>query len=135
MGETAPAVGADGAANGFTALTAKFTALQRAAGALVEEAERLAVRMRANANAAVELADLNAAAEVDPRHIARTADIGEAFGRVVGGCKALQGAADTVHTAAGNVKAAHQAEYGPTHAAVTASRARQAKPGFYRPLL
>ena len=134
MGETAPAVSADGAANGFTALTVKFSALQRASGALMEEAERLAVRMRTNANAAIEVADLTGAAEADPRHVARIADIGEAFGRVVGGCKQLQGAADAVHTATGSLKAAHQAEYGPTHAAVTTSRARQAKPGFYRPL-
>lgn len=133
MGQLAPAVGADGVNNGYTALVAKFTALQTAATGLLEEAERLAQRMRANADAAVTVADLSAAAHVDARHVAAVADVGAAFGRVVGGCKQLMGAAEAMHTAASHLKAEHQAEYGAIHAAVTASRARQAAPGFYRP--
>ncbi|UXY24986.1 hypothetical protein N8I84_41885 (plasmid) [Streptomyces cynarae] len=134
MGQIAPAVGADGAANGYTALVAKFTALQHAAAQLLEEAEHVAQRMRDNANAAVTVAELCAAAEVDPHHVAAVADVGEAFGRVVGGCKQLQSAAESMHQAAGHLKDEHQAEYGGIHAAATSSKARQAKPGFYRPL-
>ncbi|MGW2770142.1 hypothetical protein [Streptomyces sp. NPDC001275] len=134
MGQIAPAMSADGAANGYTALVTKFTALQKATAQLMEQAEVLAQHMRANADAAVTVADLCAAAEVDPRHVAAVADIGEAFGQVVGGCKRLVSAADQMHQAAGHLKSVHQAEYGGIHAAATASRARQAKPGFYRPL-
>ncbi|MEV0185840.1 hypothetical protein AB0I54_42230 [Streptomyces sp. NPDC050625] len=134
MGQIAPAVGADGAANGYTVLVTKFTALQHAAAQLLEHAEYVAQRMRANADAAVTVAELCAAAEVDPRHVAGVADVGEAFGRVVGGCKRLMSAADSMHQAAGHLKSEHQAEYGGIHAAATASNARQAKPGFYRPL-
>ncbi|MEU5713985.1 hypothetical protein [Streptomyces flaveolus] len=134
MGQIAPAVGADGVNNGYVALVTKFTALQHAAAVLLEEAERLAQRMRANADAAVTVADLCAVAEVDGVHVAAVADIGEAFGRVVGGCKRVMSAADQVHTAAGHLKTEHQAEYGGIHAAVTASGVRQAKPGFYQPL-
>jgi hypothetical protein len=132
MGQIASPVGADGAANGYTALIAKFTALQKAAAGLMEEAELVAQRMRHNADAATAVADLSAAAHVDGVHVAAIADVGHAFAMVAGGCKHMMSAADTMHTAAGHLKHEHQAEYGPIHAAVTASRARQAKPGFYR---
>ncbi|MFH8939558.1 hypothetical protein [Streptomyces griseosporeus] len=132
MGEIAPAVGADGANNGYTALVTKFTALQNAAAQLLERAEHLAQRMRANADAAVTVADLCAAAEVDSRHVAAIADVSEGFGRVVGGSKRLMGVADAMYTAADDLKTEHQAEYGGVHAAATASKARQARPGFYR---
>ncbi|MFD5572755.1 hypothetical protein [Streptomyces cadmiisoli] len=132
MGKIAPAVSADGANNGYTALVTKFTALQHAAAVLLEEAERLAQRMRVNADAAVTVADLCAAAQVDDVHVAAVADVGEAFGRVVAGCKRLMGAADDLHTAAGHLKTEHQAEYGGIHEAVTTSGVRQALPGFYR---
>ncbi|MFD9007434.1 hypothetical protein ACFV0T_42040, partial [Streptomyces sp. NPDC059582] len=58
------------------------------------------------------------------------ADVGEAFGRVVGGCKRLTGAADRAHRAAGHLRSEHQAEYGRINTAMTSSKARQAKPGF-----
>lgn len=132
MGQIAPVVGADGANNGYTALAAKFVALQNAAARLLEESERLAQRMRANRDAATVVADLSAAARVDDRHVTAVTDIAAAFGRVVGGCTQLMDAADAMHTAAGQLKTEHQAEYGGIHAAVTASRARQAAPGFYR---
>lgn len=132
MGQIASPVGADGAANGYIALTAKFTVLQKAAANLMEEAELVAQRMRRNADAATAVADMSAAAHVDGVHVAAIADVGQAFAMVVGGCKRMMSAADTMHTAAGHLKHEHQAEYGPIHAAVTASRARQAKPGFYR---
>src|SRR5436190_4295498 len=128
-----PAVGSDGAANGYAALGAKLKALQSAAGELMEQAGQVAQRMRANAEAAVSVAELCAAAEVDPKHVAAVADVGEAFGRAVGGCKRLMGAADQVHQAAGHLKSEHRAEYGGIHAAATSSPARQARPGFYRP--
>ncbi|MCX4920274.1 hypothetical protein OG458_42730 (plasmid) [Streptomyces sp. NBC_01281] len=134
MGEIAPAVAADGAANGYLSIVTKFTALQKAAAGLFEHAEQIAQRMRANADSAVVVAELCAAAEADARHVAAVAEVGEAFGQVVGGCKRLLSSAEQTHQAATDVKAAHQAEYGPVHAAATASRARQAKPGFYRPL-
>ncbi|CAM5698343.1 Conjugal transfer protein TraB OS=Streptomyces tendae OX=1932 GN=GUR47_38350 PE=4 SV=1 [Streptomyces tendae] len=70
MGEIAPAVSADADANGYTAIHTKLTALQRAAEQLMEHAERVALRMRANARAAVTVADLSAAAQVDARHVA-----------------------------------------------------------------
>ncbi|MFI1377290.1 hypothetical protein ACH4UY_35475 [Streptomyces longwoodensis] len=132
MGQSTSLVGADGAANGYVALIAKFTALQNAAGGLMEEAELVAQRMRRNADAATAVADLSAAAHVDGVHVAAIADVGQAFAVVVGGCKRMLSVADTMHTAAGHLKHEHQAEYGPIHAAVTASRARQAKPGFYQ---
>ncbi|KES03409.1 hypothetical protein BU52_30695 [Streptomyces toyocaensis] len=133
MGEIAPAVSADGDANGYTAIHTKLTALQRAAAQLMEHAERVAQRMRANANAAVTVADLSAAAQVDARHVAAINEVATSFGRVVGGARRLSGAADSMHQAAGHLRTEHQAEYGGVHAAVTASKARQAKPGFYRP--
>lgn len=132
MGQNASPVGADGAANGYTALTAKFTVLQKAAADLMEEAELVAQRMRRNADTATAVADLSAAAHVDGVHVAAIADVGHAFAMVAGGCTRMMSAADTMHTTAGHLKHEHQAEYGPIHAAVTASRARQAKPGFYR---
>jgi hypothetical protein len=132
MGYNGPAIGADGANNGYTTLHTKFTALQKAAAGLMEEAELVAQRMRANADASVTVADLCAGADVDPVHVAAIADIGEAFGRTVGGCKQLLAAADFVHQAAGHLKTQHQAEYGGIHAAAAASRARQARPGFYQ---
>ncbi|MFE2337317.1 hypothetical protein [Streptomyces coelicoflavus] len=131
MAQTLPA-GQGGAANGYTALVVKFTALQKAANGLLDEVEFLAQRMRRNADAATTVADLSAAAHVDPAHVAAIADVGNAFAQAVGGCKRLMSAADTMHTAAGHLRHEHQAEYGAIHAAVTASRARQAKPGFYR---
>ncbi|MGA5207929.1 hypothetical protein [Streptomyces variegatus] len=132
MGQSTSPVGADGAANGYTALIAKFTALQKTAASLVEETDLVAQRMQRNADAAIAVADLSAAAHVDGVHVAAIVDVGNAFAKVVGGCKHMMSAADTMHTAAGHLKHEHQAEYGPIHAAVTASRARQAKPGFYQ---
>ncbi|MFD5814747.1 hypothetical protein [Streptomyces sp. NPDC127038] len=134
MGEIASAVAADGAANGYQAVGAKFTALQSAAADLFEHAERLAQRMRANANAALTVAELCAAAEADPRHVAAVAEVGAAFGQVSGECTRLVCSAEQTHQATADVQAAHQAEYGAVHEAATASKARQAKPGFYRPV-
>ncbi|WP_432101221.1 hypothetical protein [Streptomyces sp. WAC 04229] len=134
MGHIAPAVNADGASNGYVALVSKLVALQVAAAQLLEHAERVAQQMRANADFAVTVAEFCAAAEVDPRHVGTVDEVGRAFARVVGGCKRLMSSADTMHAAAGHLKSEHQAEYGGVHAAATASRARQAKPGFYRPL-
>ncbi|MEU0054671.1 hypothetical protein [Streptomyces sp. NPDC006309] len=131
MGQIAP-VGADGANNGYTAISAKFLALQKAAAGLLEEAEHLALRMRVNADAATAVSDLCAMAQADSRHVATVAAVGTAFSRVVNGCTALMGAADAMHTAAGHLRTEHQTEYGGIHAAATASRARQAAPGFYR---
>ncbi|GGU66495.1 hypothetical protein [Streptomyces daghestanicus] len=132
MSRIVSTVAGDGANNGYTALVAKFTALQHAASALLEEAERMAHRMRANADAAVTVADLCAAAEVDSRHVAAVADISVAFSRVAGGYQQVMSTADTLHTAAGRLKSEHRAEYGGIHAAATSSRAKQAKPGFYQ---
>ncbi|UXY40515.1 hypothetical protein [Streptomyces albidocamelliae] len=131
MGQIAP-VGDDGDANGYMGLATKFTALQTTAAHLLEHAELIAQRMRANAATAVRVAELSAAAEVDPAHVAAVTDVAGAFGRVVGGCKNLMGAVDGVHQAAGNLKAEHRAEYGAIHDAATASKARQARPGFYQ---
>ncbi|WP_333741963.1 hypothetical protein [Streptomyces sp. IBSBF 2806] len=131
MGQLAP-IGADGANNGYLAANAKFTALQKAAAGLLEEAERLALRMRVNADIATAVSDLCAAAQVDTRHVAHVAAVGAAFARVVNGCAGLMGAADAMHIAAGHLKTEHEREYGGIHAAATASRARQAAPGFYR---
>ncbi len=125
-------IGMEGDSNGYIALVAKFRALRKAASGLMEESERLAMRMRANANTATRLAALSAAAHVDSQHVAAIEDIASLFGSVVGRCTRLTAAADTMHTAAGHLHSEHQAEYGGIHAAVTSSRARQAKPGFYR---
>jgi hypothetical protein len=132
MGEITSAAGSEGAANGYTALAAKLQAMQQAADALLEQAEQVASRMRRNANAAVTLADLCAAAEVDPRHVAAIGDVSLAFGRVAGGGRRVASAAETVGQAAGHLRAQHRVEYGGIHAAAAASRVRQAKPGFYR---
>lgn len=132
MSEIAPAAGSEGAANGYTALAAKLRAAQKRADALMEQAEQVAQRMRRNAKAAVMLAELCAAAEVDPRHVAAIGDVSLAFGRVAGGGRQVAAAAETVGQATGHLRAQHQAEYGGIHAAALASRARQAKPGFYR---
>lgn len=132
MGDIALAVPADGAANGYSGVQAKLAALQRAAAQLMEHADRVAQSMRANAKAAVVVAELSAAAQVDGGHVAAIGEVAGHFGRVAGGARRLSGAADAMHQAAGHVRSEHQAEYGGVHAAVTASRARQAKPGFYR---
>ncbi|WP_331730791.1 hypothetical protein OG933_45165 (plasmid) [Streptomyces sp. NBC_00016] len=133
MAHSAPAIGDDGAANGFTAVTAKFTALKKAAAGLMEEADLVAERMRSDARASLKLADLCTAAEVDPKHIAAVIEIGQAFDGAVHGCKGLQTAAEGVLLAAGHAGSEHQAEYGAVHEAVTSSPARQARAGFYRP--
>ncbi|MFD9029034.1 conjugal transfer protein TraB [Streptomyces parvulus] len=125
-------IGMEGDSNGYLALVAKFRALRKAASGLMEESERLAQRMRGNANTAIQLADLSAAAQVDAQHVTTIEDIAAAFGSVAGRCTRLVGAADVMHTAAGHLHHEHQAEYGGIHAAVTSSRARQAKPGFYQ---
>uniref|UniRef100_UPI003F49A295 hypothetical protein n=1 Tax=Streptomyces achromogenes TaxID=67255 RepID=UPI003F49A295 len=132
MVQIAPAAGADGAGNGYTALDRKFTVLQQAAAALQEEAERTAQRMRANADAAVTVADLCAAAEVDGVHVAAVADIGAEFAKVAGSYKQVMSAADTLHTAAGHLRSEHQAEYGGIYEAVAVSGVRQARPAFYQ---
>ncbi|MFF4918874.1 hypothetical protein [Streptomyces tendae] len=132
MGDIALSVAADGNANGFSAVQAKLAALQRTAVQLHEHAERVAQRMRANAKTAAAGADLSAAAQVDGRHVSAIEEVAAHFGRVARGARGLSGSADAMHRAAGRVRSEHRAEYGGVQAAVTASRARQAKPGFYR---
>ncbi|MFI6254399.1 hypothetical protein [Streptomyces sp. NPDC051016] len=132
MGEMAPAVGADGASNGFQAVDYKFRALQKAASDLFDVTETVAQSMRDNSKAAMDVAELCAQAEVDPRHVVNVAEVGVRFGEVVGGCTQLQGAADRVHQAARNLQHEHQAEYGGVYDAVTTSPAREARPAFYR---
>ncbi|MFE1927557.1 hypothetical protein ACFW91_34005 [Streptomyces asoensis] len=134
MGHTGPAIGDDGAANGFTAVTAKFTALKKAAAGLMEEADVVAERMRSDAKASLKLAELCTAAEVDPKHVAAVIEIGQAFDAAVSGCTGLQTAAEGVLLAADHAGSEHQTEYGAVHEAVTSSPARQARAGFYRPL-
>ncbi|MEU3038115.1 hypothetical protein [Streptomyces griseoaurantiacus] len=126
------ATGAEGEGNGYLALGAKLKVLQMAAEQLLEEAEQHAHRMKNNADAAVQLADLCAAAEVDAKHVAAVADIAEAFGRVVGDARQVSATAYEVSEAAGHARTQHQAAYGGIHAAVSVSGARQARPGFYR---
>jgi hypothetical protein len=133
VGEITPAVSADADANRYTAIQAKLATLQRAAEQLMEHAERVARRMRANADAAVNVAELSAGAQVDARHVAVIEEVATAFGRAAGGARSLSGAAESMHQAAGHVRHAHEAEYGGIRAAAAASSARQAKPGFYRP--
>ncbi|MEU5242647.1 hypothetical protein AB0G81_00715 [Streptomyces asoensis] len=130
----APAIGDDGTANGFNAVTAKFTALKNAAAGLMEQADLVAERMRGDAKASLKLAELCAAAEVDPRHIAAVIEIGQAFDAAASGCTGLQTAAEGVLLAAGHAGSEHQTEYGAVHEAVTSSPARQARAGFYRQL-
>jgi hypothetical protein len=132
VGEIALSVPADGDSNGFSAVQLKLAALQRAAAQLQEHAERVAQRMRANAKTAATVADLSAAAQVDGRHVTAIAEVAGHFRRVAGGARGLSGTADTMHQAAGHVRSEHRAEYGGVQASVAASRARQAKPGFYR---
>lgn len=132
MGEIAAAVGADGASNGFQAVEAKFNALQKAASDLFEVTETVAQSMRDNSKFAIDVAELCALAEVDPRHVLNVAEVGARFGEVVGGCTQLQGAADRVHQAARHLQHEHRAEYGGVYDEVTRSPARQARPAFYR---
>ncbi|MGW2964965.1 hypothetical protein ACWDGI_41870 [Streptomyces sp. NPDC001220] len=132
MGEIAPAVGADGAANGYQAVAVKFRALQKASADLFDAAETVAQSMRDDSRFAIDVAELCALAEVDPRHVMTVVEVGARFGEVVGGCTQLMGAADRVHQAARQLQHEHQAEYGGVWEAVTTSPARQAKPGFYR---
>ncbi|MGK3110598.1 hypothetical protein [Streptomyces sp. WAC05858] len=132
MSSNLPAVGSEGAANGYQALQAKLKQLKGAADQLMEEAEQLAQRMRRNSNFAGTVADMTAAAEAEPRHVAAIGDVSEAFGRCVGGGRRVLAAAEGISNAAGQMKTTHQSQYGGIHAAVTSSRARQARPGFYR---
>lgn len=131
MSEITPAVGSDGS-NGYSGLQAKLQALQAAADALRERAEQVAARMRRNGESAATLADLCAAAEVDPRRVAAVQDISGAYGRTAGGAVRLTSAADVMGQAAGHLKSRHAAEYGGIQAAMAAAPGRQAKPGFYR---
>ncbi|WP_055714039.1 hypothetical protein, partial [Streptomyces torulosus] len=126
------AVGSDGAANGYQALQAKLTALKAAAEQLTEEALLKAQRTKRNADFADIVTDLSAAAAVDPRHLAVLGEVGAAFRRAAGSGGSVAAAADGVRLATAQLKSVHQAQYGGIHAAVNASKARQAKPGFYR---
>ncbi|MCX4971008.1 hypothetical protein OHA98_41070 [Streptomyces sp. NBC_00654] len=127
-----PAVGSDGENNGYKALRAKLTRLQNAADRLREEAEGVALRMKRNAKFAAVVADMCAAAEVDARHLTAIGGVSRAFGRCTAHGLRVAGAADRISQAAGRAKTVHQAQYGGIHAAVQATKARQAKPGFYR---
>ncbi|WP_060886742.1 hypothetical protein [Streptomyces caniscabiei] len=127
-----PAVGADGASNGYQALQAKLTALKAAADQLRQEAELKALRTKRNSDFADVVSDLSAAAEVDGNHIAAINEVAAAFARAAGSGMRVAAAADNVRLATEQLKSVHQAQYGRVQAAVTASKARQAKPGFYR---
>ncbi|MFJ9729259.1 hypothetical protein ACIRP3_41605 [Streptomyces sp. NPDC101209] len=129
-----PAIGSDGAANGFSAFDAKMVALSRAAANLAEQTEVVAQRMRDNSKAAVQLSELCDAAQAGPQHAAAAADIAAAFGRTVGGATRLVNSAHNVNAAADGVRTAHRSEYGGMHAVAQAMGSRgvrQAKPGFY----
>lgn len=130
---TVPAVNADGASNGYTAIQEKFRRLQMATDLLSERAETLAARMQRNAQGAVDLAEMCATAEVDARHVAKVGEIATVLAQVALSARGVQSAADRVGTATRHVAAEHQGEYGPVHAAATASPVRQARPGFYQP--
>lgn len=131
-GAGAVQVSADGAANGYLALHNKLNVLQKAAGALAQEAELIADNMRDYAGIAVQLADLSVQAEVDPGHVAEISDISEAYHQAVGGATLLMAAADDMKAAAAHVKTAHRTENSGMHEASLSSPARQAKPGFYQ---
>lgn len=138
MGEIAPTAGAassiaaDGAGNGYTALQAKMTKLQKAAAALQAQAERIQSRMKANARAANTVSEQCAQAEVAPVHVGAIADVAAAFGRTASSSASVVDAADRLDTAASGVKSAHRAQYGGIYAANAVSGVRMAKPGFYQ---
>lgn len=132
MNETAPALSTDAENNGYTAVQTKLATLQRTTEQLMEHAERVAARMRANAETAARVSDLSAAAEVDPVHLAALHDITDAFTQASSGARGLTSAAESMHIAAGLMRTSHEWEYGGIYEAAAASRARQAKPGFYQ---
>ncbi|MFE2829002.1 hypothetical protein [Streptomyces sp. NPDC059271] len=116
-----------------TAMGRDYRPTRKAAAGPFEHAEQITQRVWANTDSAIAIAELCATEEADARHVAAVSEDGEAFGQVVGGCKHLPSSAEHTHQAATDVEAAHQAEFGPVHAATT-SKAREAKPGFYQPL-
>ncbi|WOT40666.1 hypothetical protein [Streptomyces coeruleorubidus] len=127
-----PAVSADGAGNGFAALQAKLSVLQRAVGHCVEHSQLVKKRMRKAAKAADRLADLSAAAEVAPSHIGAVRDIDKQFDGAATVAGQLIGSFDRLNKAVAAAKAAHRTEYGGIRNAVVSSSVRQAKPGWYR---
>ncbi|GAA3163651.1 hypothetical protein [Streptomyces ramulosus] len=127
-----PSTRADGAGNGYQALQAKLKRLQGAADQLSEQVGYAAQRMKRNSSAADTVADMSAAAQADSRHVAAIGDVADAFGQVAVRGRRVVAAADGVSQAAGQLRSTHQNTYGGIQAAVTSSRARQAKPGFYR---
>ncbi|GAA1592643.1 hypothetical protein [Streptomyces globosus] len=129
-----PATNADaeGDANNFGGVGAKLRGLQAAADALQEHAVLLKDRMTRNANRALRLKNLCAAAGVAASHTGRITDVADAFNKVASASARVVSDTDAMGTAAGRVISQHRSEYGGINAASTASPVPQAKPGFYR---
>ncbi|GAA3244984.1 conjugal transfer protein TraB [Streptomyces lavendulae] len=124
--------GGDGRTPSFLALAGRLAMLSAAALVLKEGLWALKHRMERDAKRADRLAEMCAAAEVEPGFTALIHEAGRALRAVADASAELADAADEMEFSARDTAAAHQAEYGGVYEAVNASGVRQAKPGFYR---
>ncbi|MFD8147358.1 conjugal transfer protein TraB [Streptomyces sp. NPDC059708] len=116
----------------FLSLAGRLALLSAAAVALKEGLWELRHRMARDASRADQLAEMCAAAEVEPAYTALIHEAGRSLRAVADASAELADAADEMEFSARGAADAHETEYRGVYEAVQASGARQAKPGFYR---
>lgn len=121
-----------GRAPGFRGLAARVTAFASSALALAQGLHALRRQMNHDADDADRLAEMCAAAEVEPKFTALIHEAGASLRAVATASGQMAQAADQMATAADGLASAHEREYRGVYEAVQASGVRQAKPGFYR---
>jgi len=116
----------------FIRLTGKMAAVTAAALALKEGLYLLKRRMHFDADKSDRIAEMCAAAEVEPKFTALIHEAAQDLRRVAEASGEVAGAADQMETNARDFVDAHQSEYRGVYEAVRASGVRQAKAGLYR---
>ncbi|WP_432171172.1 conjugal transfer protein TraB [Streptomyces sp. 1222.5] len=138
MSDNLPAIpgmnssGSAGSGNGFLALAGRTAKLAASALFLKEGMHLLRSHMKANANAALRLSEMNNQAEVEPQFISMIEDVATHLTGVAEASGEMVNAADSVDTDARGFNNAHDREYRPGYEASNGSGVRQAKPGYYR---
>ncbi|WP_018569251.1 hypothetical protein [Streptomyces sp. PsTaAH-124] len=129
---SASSTGSASSGNGFLALAGRTAKLAASALLLKEGMHLLRSHMKANANAASRLSEMNHQAEVEPQFISMIADVSTHLNAVAEASGEMVNAADAVDTDARGFNGAHEQEYRPGYEASNGSGVRQAKPGYYR---
>lgn len=138
MSDNLPAIpgmnsgGSASSGNGFLALAGRTAKLAASALFLKEGMHLLRAHMKANANAALRLSEMNNQAEVEPQFISMIEDVATHLTAVAEASGEMVNAADSVDTDARGFNNAHDREYRPGYEASNGSGVKQAKPGYYR---